>query len=83
MDSSLPKPLEMSLGRKLNNIGGEQSWILEVTKCAPQLAIRQLWKVFKISSPKMLNIHLSTEKINRIVLLSPTINSLSEADTLE
>jgi putative transposase len=48
LDSSLPKPNEMALRRQLNSIKGEQfPWMLEVTKCAPQLAIRQLGTAFK------------------------------------
>jgi putative transposase len=47
-DSSLPKPSQMSLRRQLNNVKHEQfPWMLEVTKCAPQLAIMQLGKAFE------------------------------------
>ena len=42
-DASLPKPSQMALRRQLNDIKGEQfSWMLEVTKNAPQMAIIQL-----------------------------------------
>lgn len=44
----LPKPSEMSLRRQLNAIKREQfPWMLEVTKCAPQLAIKQLGAAYK------------------------------------
>jgi hypothetical protein len=40
---SLPKPSQQSLRRQLNAIKREQfPWMLEVTKCAPQMAIIQL-----------------------------------------
>ena len=48
LDSALPKPSEMALRRQLNAAKREQfSWMLEVTKCAPQLAIKQLGVAFK------------------------------------
>ena len=47
-DPALPKPSQMALRRKLNSIKGEQfPWMLEVTKCAPQMAIIQLGAAFK------------------------------------
>ena len=47
-DASLPKPSEMSLRRQLNALKRERfPWMLEVTKCAPQLAIKQLGAAFK------------------------------------
>lgn len=48
LDASLPKPSEMALRRQLNALKREQfPWMLEVTKCAPQLAIKQLGAAFK------------------------------------
>jgi putative transposase len=47
-DNSLPKPNQMALRRKLNGVKrSEFPWMLEVTKCAPQLAIVQLGVAFK------------------------------------
>ena len=47
-DNSLPKPTEAALRRQLNAIKREQfPWMLEVTKCAPQMAIIQLGDAFK------------------------------------
>jgi putative transposase len=47
-NNSLPKPSEMSLRRQLNSVKRDQfPWMMEVTKCAPQLAIMQLGKAFK------------------------------------
>ena len=47
-DNSLPKPTEAALRRQLNAIKREQfPWMLEVTKCAPQMAIIQLGKAFQ------------------------------------
>ncbi len=47
-DSSLPKPNEGALRRQLNAIKREQfTWMLDVTKNAPQMAIRQLGKAFE------------------------------------
>lgn len=47
-DSTLPKPSQMALRRKLNASKGERfPWMLEVTKCAPQMAIIQLGTAFK------------------------------------
>lgn len=47
-DNSLPKPNQMALRRQLNAIKrSEFPWMLEVTKCAPQLAIMQLEKAFR------------------------------------
>ena len=47
-DNSLPKPSQMALRRQLNSIKREQfPWMLEVTKCAPQLAIMQLGEAFQ------------------------------------
>ena len=43
-----PKPFEMLLRRQLNAIKREQfPFMLEVTKCAPQQAIKDLGKAFK------------------------------------
>lgn len=48
LDASLPKPSEMALRRQLNALKREQfPWMLEVTKCAPQLAIKQLGAAFQ------------------------------------
>ncbi|VXB27925.1 RNA-guided endonuclease TnpB family protein [Massilia sp. 9I] len=47
VDPALPKPTEAALGRKLNAIKRiEFPWMLEVTKCAPQMAILQLGRAF-------------------------------------
>jgi putative transposase len=47
-DPSLPKPSQQSLRRQLNAIKREQfPWMLEVTKCAPQMAIIQLGQAFQ------------------------------------
>src|SRR4051794_11751368 len=47
-DPSLPAPSEMSLRRQLNAIKGEQfPWMAEVTKNAPQQAIKNLGNAFK------------------------------------
>jgi putative transposase len=44
----LPKPNQKALRRQLNRIKRERfPWMLEVTKCAPQLAIMQLGDAFK------------------------------------
>ena len=48
LDAALPKPSQMSLRRQLNAIKREQfPWMLEVTKCAPQMAIIQLGEAFQ------------------------------------
>ncbi len=42
------KPSEMALRRKLNSIKRQEfPWMLEVTKCAPQMAIIQLGQAFR------------------------------------
>ncbi|CAH0164684.1 hypothetical protein SRABI118_00847 [Massilia sp. Bi118] len=47
-DPSLPKPNEAALRRQLNGIKREKfSWMLEVTKSAPQIAIMQLGRAFE------------------------------------
>jgi putative transposase len=47
-DKALGKPSQMSLRRQLNSVKREQfPWMLEVTKCAPQLAIMQLGDAFR------------------------------------
>ncbi|MEF3193820.1 MAG: transposase [Halothiobacillaceae bacterium] len=47
-DNSLPKPNEAALRRQLNAIKRERfPWMLEVTKCAPQMAIIQLGQAFQ------------------------------------
>ena len=47
-DPSLPKPSELALRRQLNAIKRERfPWMLEVTKCAPQIAIMQLGRAFQ------------------------------------
>ena len=47
-DNSLPKPSQAALRRQLNAIKCEQfPWMLEVTKCAPQMAIIQLGRAFQ------------------------------------
>ena len=47
-DSTLPKPSEAALRRRLNSIKREQfPWMLEVTKNAPQMAIMQLGRAFE------------------------------------
>lgn len=46
-DNSLPKPNEFDLRKQLNAIKQEQyPFLLEVTKCAPQQAIKNLGKAF-------------------------------------
>ena len=46
-DNSLPKPNEFDLRKQLNAIKKEQyTFLLEVTKCAPQQAIKNLGKAF-------------------------------------
>ena len=48
LDPALPKPNEAALRRQLNAVKGEMfPWMLEVTKNAPQMAIRQLGCAFK------------------------------------
>lgn len=48
LDNSQPKPSEAALRRQLNSIKREQfPWMLEVTKCAPQMAIIHLGDAFK------------------------------------
>lgn len=47
-DLASPKPSQMALRRQLNSIKAEQfPWMLEVTKCAAQMAIIQLGSAFK------------------------------------
>ena len=47
-DPALPKPSQAALRRQLNAIKCEQfPWMLEVTKCAPQMAIIQLGEAFR------------------------------------
>lgn len=47
-DNTLPKPSQQALRRPLNAIKRQQfPWMLEVTKCAPQMAIVQLGEAFK------------------------------------
>jgi putative transposase len=47
-DPKLPKPSEAALQRQLNSIKRQQyPWMLEVTKNAPQMAIRQLGRAFE------------------------------------
>ena len=47
-DQTQPKPSQMALRRQLNAIKREQfPWMLDVTKCAPQLAIIQLGEAFR------------------------------------
>jgi putative transposase len=47
-DNSLQKPNQMALRRQLNAVKRERfPWMLEVTKCAPQLAIVQLGAAFR------------------------------------
>ena len=47
LDPALPKPNEGALRRQLNAIKREQfPWMLEVTKCAPQEAIRALGRAY-------------------------------------
>ena len=46
-DNSLPKPNELNLRKQLNAIKREQyPFLMEVTKCAPQQAIKNLGKAF-------------------------------------
>ena len=46
-DNSLPKPNEFDLRKQLNAIKREQyPFLMEVTKCAPQQAIKNLGKAF-------------------------------------
>jgi putative transposase len=45
---ALPAPSQLALRRQLNAIKRDQyPWMLEVTKCAPQMAIIQLGEAFK------------------------------------
>lgn len=47
-DNRLPKPSQAALRRQLNAIKRERfPWMLEVTKCAPQMAIIQLGEAFE------------------------------------
>ena len=47
-DPTLPAPSQLALRRQLNAIKREQfPWMLDVTKCAPQMAIIQLGEAFK------------------------------------
>ena len=47
-DNGLPKPSQFSLRKELNSIKKQQCpWMLEVTKCAPQIAIMQLGEAFQ------------------------------------
>jgi len=47
-DPELPTPSQFSLRRQLNAIKREQfPWMMNVTKCAPQMAIIQLGEAFK------------------------------------
>ena len=47
-DHALPKPSQQALRRQLNASKRERfPWMLEVTKCAPQMAIIQLGEAFK------------------------------------
>lgn len=47
-DNSRPRPSQAALRRQLNAIKREQfPWMLEVSKCAPQMAIIQLGEAFK------------------------------------
>lgn len=48
VDPSLPKPSQYSLRKQLNAIKKRDfPWMLEVTKCAPQMAIIQLGEAFQ------------------------------------
>ena len=48
VDPALPTPSQFSLRRQLNAMKREQfPWMLDVTKCAPQMAIIQLGEAFK------------------------------------
>lgn len=47
-DNSLPKPTQQALRRQLNAIKRtEFPWMLDVTKCAPQMAVIQLGEAFR------------------------------------
>ena len=47
-DNGLPKPTQQALRRRLNALKRtEFPWMLDVTKCAPQMAIIQLGEAFK------------------------------------
>jgi putative transposase len=47
-DNSLPKPSQKSLRRQLNAIKREQfPWMLDISKCVPQMAIIQLGEAFQ------------------------------------
>ena len=47
VDPTVPNTSEMELRRGLNALKEEQyPWMLEVTKCAPQMAIKNLRKAF-------------------------------------
>jgi putative transposase len=48
LDRAAPRPGEAALRRQLNRIKREQfPWMLDVTKCAPQMAIIQLGRAFE------------------------------------
>lgn len=48
LDNSLPKPSQYTLRRQLNSMKRSAfPWMLEVTKCAPQMAIINLGKAFQ------------------------------------
>jgi putative transposase len=48
VDPAQPSPSQLALRRQLNAIKRDQfPWMLEVTKCAPQMAIIQLGEAFK------------------------------------
>jgi putative transposase len=48
IDPALPAPSQLALRRQLNAIKRKQfPWMLDVTKCAPQMAIIQLGEAFK------------------------------------
>jgi putative transposase len=48
IDNALPRPSQVALRRQLNAIKREQfSWMMEVTKNAPQMAIMQLGQAFQ------------------------------------
>jgi putative transposase len=47
-DKTLARPSEAALRRQLNSIKRAQfPWMLDVTKCAPQMAIMQLGRAFQ------------------------------------
>ncbi|MFW8565048.1 helix-turn-helix domain-containing protein [Orrella sp. 11846] len=71
----LNAPSQGKLRRQLNAIKREQfPFMLEVTKCAPQLAIIQLGVPLSVSLPDRANIQDLERKVSMIDSRCPTIN---------